>query len=104
MESVFGGSLKSGGQFCVGAFGRNLVSAAINLSSRFIYFIRNCTNFYTFNAICKDNTALNCITFQYFSVFYNNNPNFDSYGLEIARFILINFSFSSLPGNKTHSH
>jgi hypothetical protein len=30
-ESAYGGSLKSGGQFCVGAFVRNLASIAVNI-------------------------------------------------------------------------
>jgi hypothetical protein len=32
-ESAFGGSLESGGRFCVGAFGRNLVSIVVKLFS-----------------------------------------------------------------------
>jgi hypothetical protein len=30
-ESAFGGSLESGGRFCVGAFGRNMSSVAIKM-------------------------------------------------------------------------
>jgi hypothetical protein len=43
-ESAFGGSLESGGRFCVGAFGRNLASVAVKVSSRLIYFIKNFIN------------------------------------------------------------
>jgi hypothetical protein len=39
-ESVFGGSLESGGRFCVVAFGMNLPSAAVKMFSRLIYFIK----------------------------------------------------------------
>jgi hypothetical protein len=62
-ESAFGGSLGSGGRFCVGAFGRNLASVAVKMFSHLIQFIKN---FYkcTFNAICKVNAAINCITIQ----------------------------------------
>jgi hypothetical protein len=31
--SAFGGSLESGGRFCVGAFDRNLASVAVNMFS-----------------------------------------------------------------------
>jgi hypothetical protein len=30
-ESAFGGSLESGGLFCVGAFGRNMASVTVNM-------------------------------------------------------------------------
>jgi hypothetical protein len=53
-ESAFGGSLESGGRFCVGAFGRNVASVAVNMFSCLIYFIRRCT----FNAICKAKVAI----------------------------------------------
>jgi hypothetical protein len=35
--SAFGGSLESGGRFCVGAFGRNLASVAMKMLSHLIY-------------------------------------------------------------------
>jgi hypothetical protein len=38
--SAFGGSLKSGGRFCIGAFGRNLASVAVKMFSHFINFIK----------------------------------------------------------------
>jgi hypothetical protein len=61
-ESAFGGNLESGGRFCVGAFGRNLASVAVMMFSHLIYFIKKCYKFCTFNAICKENVAMNCIT------------------------------------------
>jgi hypothetical protein len=54
--SAFGGSLEPGGRFCVGAFGRNLVSVAMKTFSHLIYFIK-------ISAICKDNAAINVIGF-----------------------------------------
>jgi hypothetical protein len=35
---VFGGSLESGGRFCVGAFDRNLASVAVKMFSHLIDF------------------------------------------------------------------
>jgi hypothetical protein len=64
-ESAFGGSLESGGRFCVGAFGRNLASVAVKIFSHLIYFIRKFYKFCTFSAICKDNAAINCITVEH---------------------------------------
>jgi hypothetical protein len=58
-ESAFGGNLKSGGRFCVG---RNLASVAVKTFSRFIYFANTFYELCTFNAICKNNAAINCIT------------------------------------------
>jgi hypothetical protein len=56
--------LESGGRFCVGAFGRNLVSVAVKMSSHLNYFIQT---FYrcTFNAICKDILAISFIILQH---------------------------------------
>jgi hypothetical protein len=34
-------NLESGGRFCVGAFGRNLVSVAVKMFSHLIYSIKN---------------------------------------------------------------
>jgi hypothetical protein len=59
-ESALGRSLESGGQFCVGAFGRNLASAAVKMFSHLIYFIKKFCKC-TFIAICKDNAAINYI-------------------------------------------
>jgi hypothetical protein len=39
--SAFGGTLESGGRFCVGAFGRNLDSVAVKI-------------FFTFNLLYKE--------------------------------------------------
>jgi hypothetical protein len=57
-------SLESGGRFCIGTFYRNLASFAVKLFPHLIYLIKK---FYrcTLNAICKDNAAVNCITFQH---------------------------------------
>jgi hypothetical protein len=63
-ESAFGGSLDSGGRFCVGAFGRNTASVAVKMFSQLIYFIKQFYNCCTLNAICKDNAEINCVTFQ----------------------------------------
>jgi hypothetical protein len=54
-----------GGRFCVGAFGRNLASGAVKVFSHLIYFIAKLYTFCTFNAICKDNVTINCITVQH---------------------------------------
>jgi hypothetical protein len=62
VESAFGGSLESGGRFCVGAFGRNLASVAVKIFSHLIYFKKKFYKFCTFNVLCKDNAAINCIT------------------------------------------
>jgi hypothetical protein len=59
-----GGSLESGGRFCVGAFSRKLTSAAEKLFSHLICFI-NTFNKCTFNVICKDDAAINCIIAQH---------------------------------------
>jgi hypothetical protein len=64
VESVFGGSLESGGRFCV-AFGRNLASVAVKMFSHLISFIKKFYKFCNFNAIFKDNPAINCITFRH---------------------------------------
>jgi hypothetical protein len=53
--------LESDGRFCVGAFGRNLASVAVKMFSRSIHFIKKFYECRTFNAICKDNAAINCI-------------------------------------------
>jgi tRNA G26 N,N-dimethylase Trm1 len=57
-------NLESGGRFFVGAIGRNLASVAVKMFSHLIYLRKT---FYkrTFNAICKDNAAINCITVQH---------------------------------------
>jgi hypothetical protein len=60
-ESAFSESLESGGLFCVGAFGCNLASVAVNMFSHLIYLIYKIC---TCNAICKDNVAINFIPVQ----------------------------------------
>jgi hypothetical protein len=60
-----GGSLESGGRFCVGAFGRNLTSVAVKMFSHLIYFIKKFYKFCIFNAIRKDNFAINFIAVQH---------------------------------------
>jgi hypothetical protein len=60
-RSVFDRSLESGGQFCVGAFGKNLASVAVKMFSYLIYFTKKFYKFCSFNAICKDNAAISCI-------------------------------------------
>jgi hypothetical protein len=68
VEPAFGGSLVSGGRFCVGAFGRNLASVAVKMFSHSIYF-KEFYKFCTFNCIFKDNAAINCITAQHKEVY-----------------------------------
>jgi hypothetical protein len=58
-------SVESGGRFCVGAFGRNLASVVVKSFSGLIYFIKKFYKDFTFNAICKDNAAIKCITVQH---------------------------------------
>jgi hypothetical protein len=60
-----GGSLESGGWFCVVPFGRNLASFDAKMSTNLIYFTKKLYKFCTFNAIFKDNAAINCITVQH---------------------------------------
>jgi hypothetical protein len=59
------GILESGGRFSVGAFGRNLASVAVKMFSHIIYSRKKFYKFFTFNSICKDNAAINCIIFQH---------------------------------------
>jgi hypothetical protein len=55
--------MESGCQFCVRTFGTNLASFAI-VFSHLIYFVKKPYKFYIFNAICKDDAAVNYITTQ----------------------------------------
>jgi hypothetical protein len=64
-EFAFGGSLESGDRFCVGVFGRNLVSVAVKMFSHLIFSSKKFDGFCTFNAICKDNSAINCVIVQH---------------------------------------
>jgi hypothetical protein len=54
-------NLESGTRFGVGVLGRNLASVTVKMFSHLIYFIKKCYQFFTLNAICKDNAAINCI-------------------------------------------
>jgi hypothetical protein len=54
----------SGGRFCVGAFGRNLSSVSVRMSSRVIYLKNKFYKLCSFNATCKDYCAINCINDQ----------------------------------------
>jgi hypothetical protein len=64
-ESAFGRSLESGVRFCVGAFGRNLATVAVKMFPHLICIIKKFYKLCTFDAICKDNAAMNCITVQH---------------------------------------
>jgi hypothetical protein len=54
-------SLESGGRFCVRAFGKNLTSVAEKMFTHLIYFLKKFYKFCTFNAIFKENDAINFI-------------------------------------------
>jgi hypothetical protein len=47
---------------CVGACGRNMTSTGEKKLTYLIYFIKLFYKFCTFNVICNDNSAINCIT------------------------------------------
>jgi hypothetical protein len=67
-DGLYGGVpriLLSGGRFCIGAFGRNLAAVAVKMYSYLIYFVQKFYKFCTFNAICKNNAAKNCVTVQH---------------------------------------
>jgi hypothetical protein len=53
--------MKSGGRFCVGAFGRNMATSAVKMSVHSTYFLSKFYKYCTSNATCKDNTAIKCI-------------------------------------------
>jgi hypothetical protein len=57
----FGGSLESGGRFCVA-----LVSVAVKDVLTFNLLSRECI----FSTICRDNAEVNCVTAQYKKVPY----------------------------------
>jgi hypothetical protein len=63
-EFALGGRLDSDFRFCVGAFGRNLASAAVKVFPHLICFIKTFYEFCTFNVLCKVNAAVNYITVQ----------------------------------------
>jgi hypothetical protein len=59
-------SLESGSWFCIGAFDSNLTSVARKIFAHSLYFSRVFFyKFLTFNAIFKDNAAINCISVQH---------------------------------------
>jgi hypothetical protein len=62
---VLGRSPETGGRFCVGAFGRNPASVAVQTFSPLIFFIKKLDECCTFNAICKANAAINRSTLQH---------------------------------------
>jgi hypothetical protein len=64
-----GGSLESGGRFCVRPFGRNLSSVAVKMFPRLIYYKKKFYKVCVFNAISKDNAAINCILFNTVKVY-----------------------------------
>jgi hypothetical protein len=59
----YGGACRgeSGDMFCAGAFGRNLASVVMKIFPHLIYFIKIFYKLCIFNAIYKDNDAINCI-------------------------------------------
>jgi hypothetical protein len=61
--------LDSGGRFCVGPFGRNLAAVAVKMFSQLIYFMKKIYKLCTFNAICKDDAEINCVTVQHKMVY-----------------------------------
>jgi hypothetical protein len=62
-------SLELGGQFCVGAFGTNMASVAVNMFTHLIYIMKIFYNCCASNAICKENTAINYTYFNINSVY-----------------------------------
>jgi hypothetical protein len=60
-----GGVLSVVVSFLFSAFGRNLTSVAVKMSSHLVYatngFYKSCT----FSMICKGNSAINCVTVQH---------------------------------------
>jgi hypothetical protein len=46
-------------------FGVNLASGVVKMFAHLIYFINKFYKFCTFNAICKNNAALNCVVIQH---------------------------------------
>jgi hypothetical protein len=63
-DFAFGRSVESGSLLYVGAFGRNLASVAVKMFTHKCYFIKRFYKYCTFNAICRDNAEINCITVQ----------------------------------------
>jgi hypothetical protein len=64
-DFAFGWSLESGGLFYGGAFGRNLASVVVKIFSYLIQLAKKCYKICVFNAICRGNAAVTCITAQH---------------------------------------
>jgi hypothetical protein len=54
-----------GGKFCASVFGRNLALVTVKMFPHLIFFTTAFYKFCTFNAICKDNAAINCTDFNF---------------------------------------
>jgi hypothetical protein len=78
-QSEFGGSLKSDGRFRFYDFGRNQNSVAMKMFSYSIYLKIRFYKYCAFNAIFKDNTAIN---------FINCSCEKDPFPLTLARHTL----------------
>jgi hypothetical protein len=48
---VFGVSVESGGQFCVGVFGGNVASAALKTFFHLIWFVKKARQFYEYTSV-----------------------------------------------------
>jgi hypothetical protein len=71
-DKEHGGScVVSGDWFCVNAFGRNLASVAMKMFPHKIYFMKK-SELCTFNMICKDIAAVNCVTNQYNEISFSS--------------------------------
>jgi hypothetical protein len=86
-ESAFGGSLESGGRFCVGAFSRNLASVDVKMFPHLIPLIKTLFKFCTFNVVCKDNAAVNYINVQHKKRYIPVNFNGSHYAIILRKYI-----------------
>jgi hypothetical protein len=59
-----GGSLESDGRFCIRAFSGTWLQPLRRFST-FYLFYKEILEILYFNVICKDNSAVNCITVQH---------------------------------------
>lgn len=73
MESDFDVYLDAEGRFSVGAFGRNLVSVAVKMSSHLNKFKKKYCIFCNFNGIFKENATTDCINVQHEKVSFLSN-------------------------------
>lgn len=62
---AFGGTLVSGGRFCVDEFVRKVASGALKTFSHLIYFLKKFNKFRSLKVIYKGNAALKRITVQH---------------------------------------